>query len=141
MFLRNLFSRLPFDNNLDKKPDLGLLGEEAASRFLKSKKFKILVSRYRCKYGEIDLVARDKDTLVFIEVKTRTSTDHGDPYEAVTIEKQKHMTKVALDYLRKIKNPEVPIRFDIVEVIMQLDKNPECSHFCDTFPLSEPYIY
>src|SRR3954462_3604774 len=88
-----------------EKDELGLMGENAAAKFLKKQGFKILVPRYRCRYGEIDLVAREKDTLVFIEVKTRTSTEYGDPYEAVTLEKQKHMSKVALDYLCKIQNP------------------------------------
>lgn len=136
MLLANFLNR--FKKNVHPE-DLGLLGEEAAARFLKKQKFKILVSRYRCRFGEIDLVARDRDTLVFVEVKTRSSADYGDPYEAVTLEKQKHMSKVALDYARKIRNPEVPMRFDIVEVIMK--DRPECTHYRDAFPLSDPYIY
>jgi putative endonuclease len=136
---RKLFkAKTPLDPS--DKDSLGFEGEKAAARFLKKQGFKILVPRYRCRYGEIDLVARDRDTLVFIEVKTRSSIDHGDPYEAVTEEKQKHMSRVALDYLRRIQNPEIPVRFDILEVILSAGKFI-CNHYPNAFSLSEPYIY
>ena len=122
------------------KQQLGLQGEAEAARFLKKNGFKILVPRYRCRFGEIDLVAREGDVLVFVEVKTRASADFGDPSQAVTPEKQKHMSRVALDYLRRLKNPKIPVRFDIVEVISSESVN-QCNHIRDAFPLSEPYIY
>ena len=85
-------------------------------------------------------MARQGDTLVFIEVKTRRSSSFGDPFEAVTFEKQKHISRVALDYLRRLKNPEIPVRFDIVEVTSE-NAVWQCRHLPDAFQLSEPYIY
>jgi putative endonuclease len=123
-----------------QKQDLGLEGERIAARHLKKSGLKILLSRYRCRFGEVDLVARDRDALVFVEVKTRYSSYHGDPSEAVTPEKQKHISRVALDYLRRLQNPEIPVRFDVVEVLMDREP-PACKHIRDAFELSEPYIY
>jgi putative endonuclease len=131
-YLKRLFREEKSDGNQDK----GLQGERRAAQFLKKQGYKILVERYRCHYGEIDLVARDKDTLVFIEVKTRASEEFGDPSLAVTDEKQIHISRVALDYLRRLKNPEVPVRFDVVEVLPN-----GCNLIRDAFSLSEPYLY
>ncbi len=131
-FFKQIFQNEKSDGNQDK----GLQGERQAARFLKKQGYKILVERYRCHYGEIDLVARHKDTLVFIEVKTRESEEFGDPSLAVTDEKQTHISRVALDYLRRLKNPEIPVRFDVVEVL------PDgCNLIQDAFSLSEPYLY
>jgi len=124
----------------DSRQRFGLEGEVEAASHLKRNGFKILVKRYRCRFGEVDLVAREGDTLVFIEVKTRGSQDFGGPALAVTPEKQKHISRVALDYLRRLHNPEIPVRFDIVEVISSGEK-PLCNHIRDAFTLSEPYIY
>jgi putative endonuclease len=120
--------------------DTGAEGEKAAARFLKQHRFKILVPRYRCRFGEIDLVAREGKTLVFVEVKTRESSEYGEPALAVDSEKQMHISRVALDYLRRLKNPEIPVRFDIVEVTRDKD-HFQCNHIRDAFPLSEPYLY
>jgi len=124
----------------DARQKRGLQGEEEAARHLKKSGLKILVRRYRCRFGEIDLVAREGETLVFVEVKTRRSADFGDPSLAVTPEKQKHISRVALDYLRRLNHPEIPVRFDIVEVIPS-DSRFECNHLRNAFPLSEPYLY
>ena len=118
----------------------GAAGEAVAETFLRRARLKILVRRYKCRYGEVDLVARDKDTLVFIEVKTRRSAAFGDPAQAVTPEKQRHISRVALHYLREIGNPQIPVRFDIVEVLDDLTV-PTCQHLPDAFPLAAPYIY
>ena len=135
--LKQLFKR---STDTHPNQERGALGEAAAAQHLKKSGLKILVKRYRCRYGEIDLVARDKDTLVFIEVKTRESTEYGEPFHAVTEEKQKHFSRVALDYLRKLRNPRIPVRFDIVEVISDGDLY-ECQHTPNAFSLSEPYLY
>ncbi len=90
--------------------------------------------------GSTDLVARDADTLVFVEVKTRRSDGFGSPAEAVTPEKQLHLSRVALHYLREIGHPRIPVRFDILEVNDALPK-PSCRHLRDAFPLTEPYVY
>ncbi len=124
----------------DRRHRLGWDGEKAATQYLKQQGMKLLVPRYRCRHGEVDLVMRDGDTLVFVEVKTRKSEEFGDPSEAVTFEKQKHVSKVALDYLRRLRNPEIPVRFDIVEVVVE-ENGAKCHHIPNAFPLSEPYLY
>ena len=131
--------RLP-NTTIMAHPQRGWKGEIAAARYLKKKGFKILVHQYRCKLGEIDLVARENKILVFIEVKTRSTSFYGDPSQAVTPEKQRHISRVALHYLRELRNPSIPVRFDIVEVIHSNGKL-ECQHIENAFPLAEPYIY
>jgi putative endonuclease len=123
------------------RQEKGKAGERAAARHLKSNGLKILVERYRCRLGEVDLVAREGDTLVFVEVKARRSADHGDPSQAVTPEKQRHISRVALDYLRRLHHPDIPVRFDVVEVILKNDEPSACHHIRDAFPLTEPYLY
>src|SRR5712671_702415 len=83
---------------------LGERGENCAEKYLRQHGYKILVRRFRSHSGEIDIVCRHKDWLVFVEVKTRKSEDFGAPSEAVNGDKQRHMTKVALDYLRLLDN-------------------------------------
>ncbi len=118
----------------------GLAGEQQAERHLRRQGLKVLVRRYQCRFGEADLVARDGDTLVFIEVKTRQSDHFGDPALAVTPKKQRHISRVALDYLRRLGSPEIPVRFDIVEVVGE-GATAECRHIRNAFPLAEPYLY
>ncbi len=141
-FKVQIFSRIlkRSPHTLSPQQQRGLWGEKTAACYLKKKGFKILVHRYRCKFGEIDLVARQDETLVFIEVKTRGSSSYGDPSQAVTPEKQKHISRVALDYLRRLNHPQIPVRFDVVEIV---DSNGhiECHHIENAFPLSEPYLY
>ncbi|MBI4027393.1 MAG: YraN family protein [Verrucomicrobia bacterium] len=124
----------------DPREQMGFEGELEAARHLKRSRLKILVHRYRCRLGEIDLVAREGDTLVFVEVKTRQNADFGEPAEAVTLEKQRHISRVALDYLRRLHNPEIPVRFDVVEIVSS-GNALRCRHIRDAFSLAEPYIY
>src|SRR4030095_4775971 len=93
----------------------GELGEREAKRHLQRKGLKFLAANFRTPRGEIDLVFRDLDCLVFVEVKARSSEDWGRPASAVDKERRLRLTRAALDYLRRIKNPAVKIRFDIVE--------------------------
>src|SRR5947199_583389 len=96
----------------------GVRGEKLACRYLKRSGYKILLPNFRGRSGgEIDIVCRDKDTLVFVEVKTRTREDFGRPVEAVDREKQKRISRGALAWLRMLDNPDIFFRFDVVEVI------------------------
>jgi len=103
----------------------------------------VLVRRFRSRSGEIDLICRDGDWLVFVEVKTRVDEAFGTPSEAVDRTKQRHISKVALDYLRRLRYPEVKFRFDIVEVLMQhgARKPDDIRLIQDAFEMSEPYMY
>jgi putative endonuclease len=129
--------------NPTAKMALGERGEEFAARYLRRHGYKILVRRFKSRAGEIDIVCRQKDWLVFVEVKTRKSDQYGAPSEAVTREKQKHMSKVALEYLRLLDNPQIHWRYDIVEVIMQdgVRKPDDIRLIQNAFDLSEPFIY
>lgn len=92
------------------------LGEDEACSFLKKNNYKILERNFRCCLGEVDIIARDKDTICFIEVKTRSSDAYGLPEEAVNKFKQKKIAQVALLYLKNNGLLENSARFDVVSV-------------------------
>jgi len=119
----------------------GALGEEAARRHLCRLGLKFLAANFRSKRGEIDLIFRDKDCLVFVEVKTRSSEDWTRPAAAVDRRKRRLLTQTMLDYLRLLKNPAVKTRFDIVEVLLADGNVREIRHLPDTFPMEKPYRY
>ena len=123
--------------------ELGERGEDWAARYLRRQGYKILVRHFRSQAGEIDIVARHRDWLVFVEVKTRETEDYGAPSEAVNKTKQRHMSKVALDYLRLLNYPQIRFRFDIVEVLWH-PGHPEPADIRliqNAFDLTEPYLY
>src|SRR2546429_8723260 len=96
----------------------GRLGERVAKKHLRRLGLKFLTANFRSERGEIDLVFRDDDCLVFVEVKTRSSEEWTRPAAAVDTRKKRLLSQTALDYLRLLKFPEVKIRFDIVEVLL-----------------------
>lgn len=96
---------------------IGQCGEEIAASYLQSLGYIILLKNFRCKLGEIDLIARDQEYLVFIEVKYRRSLNYGYPREAVNKIKQKTISKVALYYLKQHYLYNTSCRFDVVEII------------------------
>lgn len=98
----------------------GKCGENAVASYLKKMGYKILERNYRNKIGEIDIIAKNKENLVFVEVKTRSSDKFGTPAEAVTYYKKQKIVNAAKYYL--MKNPtELNIRFDIAEVYGRFD--------------------
>ncbi len=104
------------------KINTGKEGEKIAAAFLKKKGYRIIETNYRCALGEIDIIAREKGELVFVEVKTRTSAELGYPEQAVGINKQKKMSQLALWYLQK-KNNDAQARFDVVAVTISASGN------------------
>jgi putative endonuclease len=119
----------------------GELGERAAKKHLQRQGLKFLVANFRSPRGEIDLIFRDGDCLVFVEVKTRSSEEWVRPAAAVDKERRGRLTRAALDYLRLLKNPPVKVRFDIVEVLLQDGAVREVRHLPNTFPMERPYRY
>jgi len=119
----------------------GRLGERAAKKHLQACGLKFLTANFRSPRGEIDLVFRDDDCLVFIEVKTRSSENWVRPAAAVNARKRRLLSEAALDYLRRLRNPPVRIRFDIVEVLLQNGAVREVRHLPNTFPISRPHRY
>jgi putative endonuclease len=110
---------------------LGDRGERAAARYLKRQGMRVLLRGYRTRLGEIDLIVRDGETLVFVEVKSRRQ---GSPAEAVTTEKERRLTNAALRFLRKYDLLEQRSRFDIVAVVWPHDqKAPTIEHFRNAF--------
>lgn len=120
----------------------GASGEKLACRFLRREGFKILYRNFRGRTGgEIDIVCRDGDTLVFVEVKTRSREDFGRPFDAVGRDKQKRISRGGLAWLRMLDDPDILFRFDVVEVILTTDEEPRIELIRNAFPLSAPYIY
>jgi putative endonuclease len=120
----------------------GATGEKLACRFLRRNGYKILYRNFKGRTGgEIDIVCRDHDTLVFVEVKTRTREDFGRPIEAIDRQKQKRISRGALAWLRMLDNPDILFRFDVVEVIFAENAKPRLELVKSAFQLSAPYIY
>ena len=90
-------------------------GEEKACNYVKFKKYKILERNYRCPYGEIDIIAKDNNILVIIEVKYRKSAKFGKGYEAVNYTKQQKIIKTAQHYINE-NNIKRPVRFDVISI-------------------------
>jgi len=121
---------------------LGTRGEKLAGQFLRRNGYKILYRNFRGRTGgEIDLVCRERDTLVFVEVKTRTREDFGRPFDAVNRDKQRRISRGGLAWLRLLDDPDILFRFDVVEVIMAKGAPPRIVLLRNAFRLSEPYIY
>ena len=95
---------------------LGKKGEDLAIAQLRALRYKIIERNFKCALGEIDIIAQEKDTLVFVEVKTRRTEDFGGPAAAVNQRKQRQLSRVALTYLNQKKLAEMPARFDVVAV-------------------------
>lgn len=114
---------------------LGLTGEDIACRFLSAKGYEIVTRRFRMFRGEIDIVARDGRTLVFVEVKTRSDESHGRPEEAVTPGKQRQLRRIAQAFLVAHPHPGVACRFDVVAIVLRGggEGPPRIEHFVDAF--------
>ena len=103
---------------------------------------RILYRNFRARHGgEVDIVCRDRDTLVFVEVKTRTREDFGRPVEAVNAAKRKLIARGALAWLQLLDNPDILVRFDVVEIVLAEDGQPRFELIRDAFPLPAPYTY
>jgi putative endonuclease len=113
---------------------LGQRGEAAAARYLKRRGYKILARGDRLSPGELDLVVADRDTIVFVEVKTRKSHDAGHPAEAVDAGKQRRLTRLAVTFLKRHGLLEYPARFDVVAITWPEGKwFPAIEHFKNAF--------
>ena len=103
----------------DPRHELGRLGEELACQELGRRGYVILERRYRTRYGEIDIVARDGPTIVVVEVKTREGAAFGGGAEAVTALKRHRLRRMGVDYVSRRRLGECPCRFDVVEVSLE----------------------
>jgi putative endonuclease len=113
---------------------LGSQGERLAARHLRKLGYRILARRYKTALGELDLVARDGDCIVFVEVKTRRSTAAGEPSAAVDRAKQARLTRLALAFLKKYGMLEQPARFDVVSIVWgDSPSQPALTHYKNAF--------
>ena len=102
----------------------GRRGESLALEFLIGLRYAIVEKNYRKQYGEVDIIARDGDTLVFIEVKTRQTTVFGTPFEAVDARKQRQISRIAQEYMQSHRLGDEPARFDVIAVRLERDNQP-----------------
>ncbi len=124
---------LPTDNK-----GIGSLGEEVATAFLEGKRYRILERNFRCKGGEVDIVARDPadKSLVFVEVKARRDLSYGVPQLAVTPFKQRQISKAALTWLAKNRQQDVNARFDVIAIMLDDNGRHTVEHIVNAFDLA-----
>lgn len=127
-----------YGRGMDRKA-LGAIGEEAAARFLRRRGYRIRDRNFRCRLGELDLVAEHRGTIVFVEVKTRTTAEFGAPFEAISPFKQRRLALLATYYLVRHHLQERPCRFDAISVVVSLDGRVERIELLpDAFVLEGP---
>jgi len=114
---------------------LGRTGEEAALEFLQRNKYRVVTTGFRLHRGEIDIIAYDGPTLVFVEVKTRSGEEFGLPEEAVTPAKQRQVRKIAAGYLQKnrIAESRIPCRFDVLSIVRETEAVFRIRHIKNAF--------
>lgn len=113
--------------------ELGRMGENAGARYLKARGYTILDRNWRCATGEVDIVAKDENYLVFVEVKTRRSHELGLPAEAVTPERKKRYESIASHYLQSSTQGFMPVRFDVLSIEATHDNRAHIRHYIDAF--------
>jgi len=119
----------------------GQQGEQMAAQFLLRQGYRIAQQNYRCREGEIDIIAWDGPTLVFIEVKTKGQTTFGAPQAMVHAHKQKKMVHVAMVYVQRHRLQDVNLRFDVVAITLFPGTPPEVTHVLGAFTPSSHFLY
>jgi putative endonuclease len=122
---------------LNSRQRLGQSGEKIVVKYLKKNGYLILIQNYRCKLGEIDIIARDGLDLVFIEVKTRTGLSYGTPAEAVNKRKQRQISRAAQCYLAEQQLFDTPARFDVISLLSDNTDQNQIDHISNAFDLCE----
>lgn len=121
-----------------RRRQLGQQGEREAERFLRTQGYAIVAKNYRSHFGEIDLVALDRQTIVFVEVRTHTGDGLGDPLESVNLRKQRQIAKTALDYLSRHRLHERAARFDVIGIQWQ-GEGAQLTHIKEAFDLPRSF--
>ena len=141
MFLASLFAGKSYS---DPRHAAGAHAEKLAAKFLRRKGYKVLYRDFKPatgRGGQIDLVCRDGETLVFVEVKSLRSAEWIRPLDNLDSAQKRRISQGALTWLRLLDNPEIAFRFDVVEVIFDPEGEPRFELIQDAFQLSKPYIY
>lgn len=109
---------------MSQSKEVARIGERLAAQYLKEQGYQILEHNYRLRTGEIDLIAKEGERIVFVEVKTRRTLKFGVPQAAVTLAKQKQISKIALSYLQANNLLDAPCRFDVVAIFLSSKSTP-----------------
>jgi len=115
----------------------GQSGERAAAKYLRKLGYRIVARGARSRWGEVDLIALDRDTVVFVEVKTRQSDRFGAPFESVTPHKQRQLTRAAAAWLKSRNLLHARARFDVVAIVWPSGGAPEITHYRNAFSSAE----
>jgi putative endonuclease len=116
-----------------QKQTIGKVGEDLAEEFLVNKGYEIIQRNYRYGHGEIDIIASDRETLVFIEVKTRNNLEFGPPELAVTKSKQRQIRKIAESYLFEKEIKDTDCRIDVIGILLIKNQDPHINHIVNAF--------
>jgi putative endonuclease len=122
---------------MNRRQQVGQTGETVAVRFLKKKGYKIVAQNYTTPVGEIDIIAKDRKRIVFVEVKTRRSAAYGNPKYAITPKKQRKISMTALYYLKRTDQIHAEARFDVL-TIQSLYGETRIEHIENAFELAYP---
>lgn len=106
-----------------KRHVIGKIGEDIACQYLVENNYEIIERNFNCRQGEIDIIAKNKNEIVFIEVKTRTNNKYGNPIDSITYYKQKHILKSVQYYLYKENLENIFVRIDVIEVYNKGEKH------------------
>ena len=127
---------------LSYKKQIGDKGEKLAEDFLKRKEYEIIQRNYRCRMGEIDIIAKQDDVIVFVEVRTKQTESFGPPEQSVTSGKINRITKAALSYLQEKELAGRTCRFDVIAIMFPKgSREPRIDHIENAFELSRKYMY
>jgi putative endonuclease len=116
-----------------QKQTIGKIGEDLAVEFIAAKGYEVVERNYRYGHGEIDIVAKDRDSLVFIEVKTRNNLEFGPPVLAVTKNKQRQIRKIAEAYLYDKNISDTECRIDVIGILLIKNIEPQINHIINAF--------
>lgn len=128
-----VFSVTEGDGESSHNIELGRMGEDAAARFLERRGYDIVERNWKCAAGEADIIARDGDAVVFVEVKTRSNIEKGMPSEAVDAAKRDRYERIAALFLRDYDVVDVPVRFDIMSILTLDSERALIRHHLDAF--------
>jgi putative endonuclease len=120
--------------------ELGRRGEQAGVNFLKNNGYNIVSTNYRTRLGQIDIIAKDKKTICFVEVKTRQTARFGRPDEAIEVSKQRKISQVALMFLKQNGLLDSPARFDVISISYP-NMQPKIELIKNAFDLDYHYLY
>ncbi|KXS45489.1 MAG: putative endonuclease [Candidatus Frackibacter sp. T328-2] len=115
------------------KQELGKCGEEIATKYLKENSYQIVQRNYRCRFGEIDIIAYKDNYLIFVEVKTKQNDKFGSPQAEVDFKKQRKLQQLALYYITQNQEQNVDLRFDVIGIVYRGESDYKISHLENAF--------